>query len=43
MTRHDLDELLASLSVRRRPGSWCMFSDVTVPAEVTVMATIVDD
>jgi hypothetical protein len=39
----DIDELLSHLSVRRRPGSWCMVSDVTVPAEMTVAATIVED
>ena len=40
---HDLDELLAQLSVRRRPGRWCMVSDVTVPFGMAVAATIVED
>ena len=40
---HDLDELLAQLSVRRRPGRWCIVSDVTVPFGMAVAATIVED
>jgi len=43
MAEHDLDELLAQLSVSRRPGSWCMVSDMTVPAGIVVAATIVED
>jgi hypothetical protein len=39
----DLDEILSNLSVRRRPGNWCLVSGEQVPAEVTVMATIVED
>lgn len=40
---HDLDELLARLSVRRRPGRYCLLSDVPVPAGTSVAATIVED
>jgi hypothetical protein len=40
---HDLDEMLAQLSVSRRPGRWCMVSDMTVPAGMAVAATIAED
>jgi hypothetical protein len=39
----DLDELLANLSVRRRPGRWCLVSDVALPVGVEVAATVVED
>lgn len=39
----DLSELLATLSVQRRPGRWCMVTNVTVPADIEVAATIVED
>lgn len=39
----DLDELLAELSVQRRPGPWCLVSDVAVPVGVEVAATVVED
>jgi hypothetical protein len=39
----DLSVLLQNLSVRRRPGQWCMVTGLTVPAEVTVAARIVED
>jgi hypothetical protein len=39
----DLDELLSDLSVRQRPGQYCMVSGVTVPSDVTCAATIIED
>jgi hypothetical protein len=39
----DLDDLLANLSVRQRPGRWCMLSGSSTPADVTVLATVVED
>jgi hypothetical protein len=43
MAVHDLDELLAQLSVSRRPGRWCMVSDVAVPRGMAVAATVAED
>lgn len=43
VTIRDPDELFTQISVRQRPGSWCMVSDVRVPAEMTVAATVVED
>ena len=40
---HALDEILGHLSVRQRPGSWCMVSGVQVPAGTAVAATVVED
>ena len=42
VTISDLSVLLENLSVRRRPGRWCMVTDVTVPDGLAV-ATIVED
>ncbi|HVC24597.1 MAG TPA: ACT domain-containing protein [Acidimicrobiales bacterium] len=42
MAQH-LDELLARLTVRRRPGGWCLVSGVAVPHGMEVAATIVED
>ena len=43
MAAGDLDKVLGQLSVRQRPGRWCLVSNVQVPAEATVAATIVED
>lgn len=43
MPIHDLDELLANLAVRQRPGRWCLVSDVVLPVGVEVAATVVED
>ena len=43
MVIRDLDELLANLSVRRRPGRWCLVSDVALPVGVEVAATVAED
>lgn len=40
---HDLSQILSNLTVRRRPGRWCMVSGAEVPADVTVVATVADD
>jgi hypothetical protein len=42
MASADLSFLLAHLSVRRRPGRWCLV-DVAVPPDCPVMATVVED
>jgi hypothetical protein len=39
----DLSEILSNLSVRRRPGRWCLVSGATLPDEVTAAATVVED
>ncbi|HEY5025734.1 MAG TPA: ACT domain-containing protein [Acidimicrobiales bacterium] len=41
MAIRDLSLLLKNLSVTRRPGRWCMVSDVAEP--ITAAATIVED
>jgi uncharacterized protein len=43
MAIRDLDELLANLSARRRPGRWCLVSGAAVPVGVAVAATVVED
>jgi len=43
MARRDLSLLLKDLSVSRRPGRWCMVTNVTVPTEVMVAAMIVEN
>ena len=43
MAIRDLDELLANLSARRRPGRWCLVSDAALPTGVEVAATVVED
>src|ERR1019366_7910736 len=40
---HDIDELLAQLSVHQRAGSWCMVTGATVPDDVVTAATVVED
>jgi hypothetical protein len=42
MASTDLTFLLTHLSVRRRPGRWCLV-DVAVPPDCPVMATVVED
>ena len=37
---HDLSQILSNLTVRRRPGRWCMVSGAEVPADVSVVATV---
>lgn len=39
----DLDELLANLSARQRPGRWCLVSGPPVPAGIEVAATVVEE
>lgn len=39
----DLDELLANLSARQRPGRWCLMSGPPVPAGIEVAATVVEE
>ena len=39
----DLSLLLRNLSVSRRPGRWCVVTDVAAPTEAVVAATIVED
>jgi hypothetical protein len=43
MPIHELDELLAGLTVRRRPGSWCLVSGVAFGADVPVAAMVTED
>jgi hypothetical protein len=43
MTTADLSRLLADLAVKRRPGRWCFVSDVAVPSDVRVAASVVED
>lgn len=43
MASDDLTELLANLTVRRRPGRWCFVTGAAVPVGVTVAATVVED
>jgi hypothetical protein len=39
----DLDELLANLSARQRPGRWCLVSGPPVPDGIDVAATVVEE
>lgn len=43
MAIDDLSLLLKNLSVTRRPGRWCMVSDVAEPSAITAAATIIED
>jgi len=43
MTGYGLSVVLKDLSVSGRPGRWCMVTNVTVPPEIVVAATIVED
>ena len=43
MVVQDLHTLLARLSVRQRPGTWCMVTGIAVPDDITIEATIVED
>lgn len=43
MAISDLDELLANLSARRRPGRWCLVSGPPVPDGIEVAATVVEE
>ena len=43
MAISDLDELLRTLTVRQRPGLWCVITDAALPLDVVVAATIVED
>lgn len=43
MPTGDLEQLLANLTVRRRPGRWCFVSGAAVPVGVAVAATVVED
>ena len=43
MPTHDLDELLAQLTVTQRLGSWCMVSGVTLTEDVSVAAMITEN
>jgi hypothetical protein len=43
MSERDLAKLLSSLKVTRRGDRWCMVSGVTLPSNVRVAATIVED
>jgi len=43
MAIRDLEQLLANLSVRRRPGRWCFVSGAATPVGMTVAATVVED
>lgn len=39
----DLSEILSNLSVRQRPGRWCVVSGVPVPVGATAAATVAED
>jgi len=43
MAISDLDELLANLSARQRPGRWCLVSGPPVPDGIEVAATVVEE
>jgi uncharacterized protein len=43
MAADDREGLLADLSVHRRPGRWCFVSDVEIPSDVSVAATVVEE
>jgi hypothetical protein len=43
MPIHDLDELLAELTVSQRLGSWCMVSGVSLGDDVPVAAMITEE
>jgi hypothetical protein len=43
MAISDLDELLANLSARQRPGRWCVVSGPPVPDGIEVAATVVEE
>jgi uncharacterized protein len=43
MATHDLHTLLAHLTVRQRPGSWCLVSGMAIPDDVATAATIIED
>jgi hypothetical protein len=43
MPIHDLDELLAELTVSQRLGSWCMVSGVALGENVPVAAMVTED
>ena len=42
MPIHDLDELLAELSVSQRPGSWCLVSGIALSDDVEVAAMVTE-
>jgi hypothetical protein len=43
MAISDLDDLLANLSARQRPGRWCLVSGPPVPDDIEVAATVVEE
>lgn len=43
MAISDLDELLANLSARQRPGRWCLVSGPPVPDGIEVAATVIEE
>jgi uncharacterized protein len=43
MPTHDLDDLLAELTVSQRPGSWCMVSGVALSEDIPVAAMVTEN